>query len=70
MPGDSTGPVGYKETVVFQSTPDINAGRLANPEFFDDDTGRFNPRPTLMPGDSKEIALAELGIAVSIHARH
>jgi len=55
---------------MFQSTPGINAGRIIAGFAIVLTMFSFNPRPALMPGESRRAPTPEGVTDVSIHARH
>ena len=54
----------------FQSTPGIAAGRISRTFPTSTLRRRFNPRPALLPGESRLQSTRSTGRMVSIHARH
>ena len=55
---------------MFQSTPDNYAGRIDFPQGGEDAfRGRFNPLPTIMPGESRQPGGHCCLVLVSIHSR-
>ncbi len=64
-------PPGYWAAQSFQSTPVIANGRIGTAEGRADKSGRFNPRPLLLTGESLGgHGQAVEKLAVSIHARY
>ncbi len=63
--GDATPPVH-----AFQSTPDIAVGRHDVEKGAQLFQASFNPRPTLLSGDTEDESDHDANVEVSIHARH